>query len=146
MSENNTPSNFCEVLFSLDDLIESKEDVINLTKEQTNEQLKSEGITTSPLINKIKQKVTQEKAKYTLNKARKQREKLLELSKEFSLANSEKYNLPRAQLIDLLILKQGQTSQTTRIYFKKFEDVTDDDLRKMIEEYDFLEQLDKDEK
>jgi hypothetical protein len=144
MVKNNSPANFIEVLQSVQDLtLEDEGDVLTKPLEQVQAKLKADGINVSPLIKKVQQALAQDKAKAALAKAHEEYERLLNLSRSRSTLKQDRPKLSRDEMIKLLLARHVDNPASTGVYFHKFEEASDADLERMLDDWDLLNEINK---
>lgn len=135
-----TPKNASDVLRSLHEfVIGPEEDVTKMPIEQVNEYLKSEGIDPVPLVTHVRQRIAKLKAEQELAQAREQR---MNYAQRLSSASGKVSLTGLRDKVQEMI--QGLTTgnpELASVYFRKFEEASDDDLESLLEDLSMLEEM-----
>lgn len=140
----NTPKNASDVLRSLHEFVVGpEEDFKEMPIEQVNEYLKSEGIDPVPLVTHVRQRIAKLKAEQELAQAR---EKRMNYSQKTS-SHSDQISLTglRDMVQEMIQSLTAGNPAMASVYFRKFEEASDDDLESLLEDLSLLDEMARDD-
>lgn len=137
----NAPKKASDILRSLNEFIlGEEEDVTLLPPERIQSHLKAEGIDPMPLVHQVRERIAKEKAKRELAEARERR---LRYASNLQRPASGTSSPPlREKIREMLDMLKPVNPELAAVYYRKFEEATEDDLASMLEDLSLLEQMD----
>lgn len=136
----NTPEKYSDILKIFHELLLEKEvDINSIPIDQVNEELAGEGIFVSSIITEVKSMIAKKQVQRKLDVARAKRSALQQVA---TLRGEKNLSNVREKIIE--IFNELGVAQPTlaSAFFRKLEDVNDDDLMSILEDLELLERPD----
>lgn len=133
-----SPEKYSDIIKLLHGILcDELEDFESLGSDKINEELKKENVNIASMVSSVQQMVVKKRADRRLASAKAKREALAQLS---SLKASESSGGIREKLVSIFQEINKDNPQLASAYFRKLEEVSDEDLSSMLEDLQILVQ------
>ncbi len=137
-----TPEKFSDILKILHDmLLEKEEDVENMPIDRVNQELAKAGISVAPMISDVRSLIAKKQAQRRLDAAKAKRTAFERLAAV--KADRDRSNL-REKFVSIFNDLSGAQPNMASAFFRKLDEVDDDDLMSILDDLELLEGLDHD--
>lgn len=135
-----TPDKYSDILKTLHDmLLENEEDVENMPIDRVEQELAREGISVAPMISEVRGLIAKKQAQRRLDAARAKRTALERLAAV--KAERDSSNL-REKIVSIFNDLSGFQPKMASAFFRKLEEVDDEDLMSILDDLELLERTD----
>lgn len=136
----NTPEKYSDILKIFHELLLEKEvDINSIPIDQVNEELAGEGIFVSSIITEVKSMIAKKQVQRKLDVARAKRSALQQVA---TLRGEKNLSNVREKIIEIFNELGVVQPPLASAFFRKLEDVNDDDLMSILEDLELLERPD----
>ena len=136
----NTPEKYSDILKIFHELLLEKEvDINSIPIDQVNEELAGEGIFVSSIITEVKSMIAKKQVQRKLDVARAKRSALQQVA---TLRGEKNLSNVREKIIEIFNELGVVQPTLASAFFRKLEDVNDDDLMSILEDLELLERPD----
>jgi len=140
--KNNRPQNASEIL---DALIEfttpSHKEILEMSSEEIKSELEEEGINVNETVENLLNVVKQNQSRSTLLLAKKERERKLAQIRNIINSIVEKADVTKDELLSELKSRFKFDNEKFLIFYRKFEEASNEDVRSLIEDLELLNLL-----
>lgn len=136
----NTPEKYSDILKIFHEMLLEKEvDINSIPIDQVNEELAGEGIFVSSIITEVKSMIAKKQVQRKLDVARAKRSALQQVA---TLRGEKNLSNVREKIIEIFNELGVVQPTLASAFFRKLEDVNDDDLMSILEDLELLERPD----
>lgn len=141
--KNKTPNRAVDALKALHNFMcEPDEDIMNAPYEHIQAFLKEHKIDTVPMVNHVRQRIAKIMAEEELSKARARRLKLIDKGIKIGKELPEKL---KGKIQEILENLKASHSPMAEVYYRKFEEASEEDYETLWEDLKLLEQINKED-
>lgn len=138
------PEKFSDILKALHEILqENEENVESIPIDRVHQELEREGIFVSPMVDEVKSLIKKKQAQRRLDAAKAKRAALEKLAAV--KASRDRSNL-REKIVSIFNDLSGSQPQLASAFFRKLEEVDDEDLISILDDLELLERTDNDPK